>query len=48
MLNFIKSFWAQVFLLLMLIAILDRATGFRTDLGAIGSTTTGVIGALKV
>lgn len=48
MLGLIKSWWAQVFLLLAFIAALDRFTGFREDLGAIGSLATGTIGELKV
>lgn len=47
-LGFVKSWWGQVFALLFLIAILDRASGFKTDLGAIGSFTSGTIGELKV
>ena len=46
--GFVKSWWAQVFALLALIAILDKYTGFRTDVGALTTSATGVIGALKV
>lgn len=48
MLNFAKTWWGQVFMLLALIAILDRASGFKTDVGAIGGATSKVIHDLKV
>ena len=48
MLSFVKTWWGQVFMLLALIAILDRATGFKTDVGAIGSGTSTIIKDLKV
>lgn len=48
MLNFAKTWWGQVFLLLALIAILDRASGFKTDVGSIASGTSTIIKDLKV
>jgi hypothetical protein len=48
MLNFAKTWWGQVFMLLALIAILDRASGFKTDLGAVTSGTGSIIKDLKV
>jgi hypothetical protein len=47
-LGFVKSWWGQVFMLLVLIAILDRSTGFKTDVGALAGGTTSVIHELKV
>jgi len=48
MLGFVKTWWGQVFMLLALIAILDKATGFKTDLGAITTGTGSIIKDLKV
>lgn len=48
LLGFAKSWWGQVFMLLALIAILDKSTGFKTDIGSVQGFTTGVIGELKV
>lgn len=48
LLNFAKTWWGQVFMLLALIAILDRATGFKTDIGALSTASGGVINDLKV
>ncbi len=47
-LSFVKSWWGQVFLLLTLIAILDKSTGFKTDVGALSTGSIGVIHELKV
>lgn len=48
MLNFAKTWWGQVFMLLALIAILDRASGFKMDVGAVGGATSNIIKDLKV
>lgn len=48
MLNFAKTWWGQVFMLLALIAILDRSSGFKKDVGAVFGGTSEVIKDLKV
>lgn len=48
LLGFAKSWWGQVFMLLALIAILDKSNGFVNDLTGVGKFTTGTISALKV
>lgn len=48
MLNFVKTWWGQVFMLLALIAILDRASGFKTDVGSLTSGAGSIIKDLKV
>lgn len=48
LLGFAKSWWGQVFMLLALIAILDKSGGFTADLGGVQKFTTGTISALKV
>lgn len=48
LLGFAKSWWGQVFMLLALIAILDKSSGFVNDLGAGTKFTGTVISDLKV
>jgi hypothetical protein len=47
-LGFVKGWWGQVFMLLALIALLDKFTGFKSDLGAITSLADTTISDLKV
>lgn len=47
-LGFAKTWWGQVFALLVLIAILDKATGFKTDVGSLTAGADTVIKDLKV
>jgi hypothetical protein len=48
LLGFAKSWWGQVFMLLALIAILNKSTGFKTDVGALATGTGQIIDHLKV
>lgn len=48
MLGLVKSWWGQVFLLLALIAILDRSTSFKADVGAVTGGAGSIIKDLKV